>query len=952
MKLTRTFILCATGCLVVGGAASTFKGRILDKTGEPLPGVTVTAFSLPDSVRRLGVMSEVDGSYELPDLPKGYYQLVYDMPGMKPAVRIEQATDSLDTLSIDDIVLSDDAVMLQEAVVKGTKAAVVARQDTLEYVADSFRTGTNSTVNDLIKKLPGVEVGSDGTITSGGKTVTKILVDGKEFFGDDTQTATKNLPSNMVDKVQVVNRKSDLAQLTGVDDGEDETVINLTVKKDMKNGWFGNTMLGYGTDNRYTGSFVVNRFLNGNQITFIGGGNNINELGFMDRGRDRFNGFGGNSGITNSQRLGVNFNIGKTDSLRFGGNVMYSHTDRKAEQESHTQFLFPDSVSWQNSRSDARDRGHNLNADFRLQWIIDPANTIDFRPRFSYSHRDSEKADTSFLRAGDPMMTAVNHNENNRRDRGDSYEITGDLIFNHNVLSHPGRSFSVQAKYAFSNTQEYAMSWNRIIYYLNHDEDADLYQYLDNHQWSNTVEGRFTWTEPLGNAKNGNFLTMAYRASYKFNNADRLTYELDPLGYDGSPGRPADSAPEGATLSSTLSNRFRNNFFNQEVQVGYKRVTSAYNLEAGAMVVGSSSASKNLIDDARNIPTHWVWNVAPYLRMRYKFSPTSSLMLHYRARTTAPSLTQLQPVADVSDPMNIIIGNPDLKPSFAQSVGAHFNRYDNDRQQSLFAALNATYTLNNVASRTVSDPLTGNRTTTYENVDGNLNIFGMGMITQPFPNREWRFNARLMGSYSSVAGFIDGDKNRSGNLTLRPQAGITFTKDVFQMSVSPTYSLQLTTNTLQGRSDRTVHAYGFDADASLTFPFGLEFSTDLSMAATSGYSAGYNSTQWLWNAELSYSFLRNKSLTAALKAYDILQSRKSIARSVTASSIVDTRTNDLTRYLMFSLTWTFNSFGSKENVPEVEGGDGPPLPPGESSGGNRNAGGPPSGTPPAGGPPM
>ena len=210
-----------------------------------------------------------------------------------------------------------------------------------------------------------MEIGTDGSITSNGKTIKKILVDGKEFFGDDPQLATKNLPSNMVDRVQVVDRKSDLARLTGVDDGEEETVINLTVKKDMNNGWFGNVGGGYGTDDRYQGSFVVNNFNNGNQITLLGGANNINNMGFSDMGRGRFRDFGGNGGINRSQRIGLNFNVGKEEIFRVGGNVFYSHSDRTSTRKTATQFLFPDSVSYQNSGSRSRDKGHNIRSDFR-----------------------------------------------------------------------------------------------------------------------------------------------------------------------------------------------------------------------------------------------------------------------------------------------------------------------------------------------------------------------------------------------------------------------------------------------------------------------------------------------------------------------------------------------------------------------------------------------------------
>ena len=936
MKLRKKLLMASltlAGFVSYVAAMTSITGSVIDTSGEALIGATVKVLSMPDSTLKEGVMTDLDGRYTLSNLAPGNYLIDYSMVGLKTSQRTLSIPDSLavDTLHLEPVTLSETSIMLQEAVVSGVKAAVVAKEDTLEYNAGSFKPRTNSTVEDLLKKLPGVEVSTDGSITSGGKSITKVYVDGKEFFGDDPQMATKNLPSEMIDKVQVVTQKSDLARMTGVDDGEEETVINLTVKKNMRNGWFGNVSAGYGTDHRYSGSFNVNRFQNGNQFTILGGGNNTNEIGFTDRGRGRFHGFGGDNGINSSQRIGVNFNVGRGDSLRFGGNIMYSHTDRDAESLKYTQYLFPDSVSYQDAWSKSRDRGHNINADFRLQWKIDAANTLDFRPRFSFSRRLSASRDTSMLRASEALTSIVNRNDRSDKARGTSYEIGGELIFNHNFLSHPGRSLSVQAKYSFSDTRNYSNSFNQLMYYLAQQDDENLYQYINNHQWSNTVEGRLTWTEPLGNAANGNYLTVAYRTRYAFNNADKLTYEMDPDTWTGSLPTPGGAIPYTGLLSDSLSNRFRNNFFTQELQVGYKKVNKMYNLETGITFSPSSSSSKDLINSDRNIPTRWVWNVAPFLRFRYKFNKQTSLSARYNARTSSPSLTALQPVADTSDPLNITIGNPDLKPSFTQNVMLHFNSYNTDAQRSIFAAMNASYTLNNVVSSTMTDPSSGVRTTTYENVSGDWHMMFMGMLTQPFANRHWRFNVRMMGRYQQANGFINGLKNRSGSFMLSPQAGITYSADIFQFTLSPTYSLQLATNSLANQPNRTVHSYGFTADATLQLPFGLEVASDLNMSKSSGYASGFNTQQWLWNAQISYSFLKNKSLTAAIKVYDILQQKRNITRAINAGSIVDSRINDLTRYAMLTLTYTFNSFGSRDNIPQVEGsrhGDHPGPPPG------------------------
>lgn len=948
MRSSSLLLLTAiTGIGAMAGMSAlavTIKGNVLDSDGGGLPGVAVQLVSIADSTRVGYVMTDADGSFKLENLKPADYNLLLTMTGMDDISKVVNIADSAETKDLGNMTMTENSVMLGEAVVTAVRAAVVAKQDTLEFNAGSFHTNPTASVEDLLKKLPGVEVGSDGSITSGGKTVTKILVDGKEFFADDPKMASKNLPSNMVEKVQVVERKSETARLTGVDDGEDETVINLTVKKDMNNGWFGNISAGYGTDDRYQGSFNINWFKNGNQVSIVGGGNNINEMGFTDQGRGRFRDFGGNNGINSTQQLGINFNVGNEDKFRIGGNVLYTHSDRDSRSRFDTQYLFPDSISYLRGGSKTRDRGHSIRAQFRMQWNITESDVLDFRPDFSLNLRRSELLDSSILRASMADADKVNSSYALRGNRGKDYNASGRLIYTHKFLSRPGRSFSAQFNYTFSNTRERTTTWNDIEYYLRQDDSERLFQYLDSKQWSNSIEGRLTWTEPLGDPSRGNYLEVAYKASLRFNNADKLTYDV-PLSDDLDPfltGLPDyKSVPEGSELSYDLSNRFRNLFSTQELQVGYKKTTSLYNLNAGITFSPSSSGSEDLINPDRNIDTRWVFNFAPYLRFRYKFSKTSSLSANYRARTSQPTLTQMQPVADVSDPLNIKVGNPDLKPTFTQNIGVHFNNYNTETQQSMFAVANASFALNNIVSRTLTDPETGVRTTTYANANGNWNVFGMFMLNQPLRNRKWRVMARFNGRYASNAGYIDGQFNRSGNLVLSPTAGMTFSSDIFQMTVNPTYSFQMATSTLQLQENRYTHSYGFDADASLYLPFGLEVSTDLSFAKSTGYSQGFDNTQWLWNAQLSYSVLKDKSLTLSVRAYDLLGQKKNVSRSVSANMITDNEYNDLSRYVMFGVTWKFNTLTKKvaANMPSD-------LPPDGGPGMRRPRGRTPMGPPP------
>ena len=931
--------------------AAVVRGRISDTTGETLPGAVVTLKTLPDSTRFGGTMADENGEFLISGLPVGDYNINFSMVGLKDLPYNFDVQSENDTIHFDNVMLAENSVLLKEVTITAIRPAVIAKEDTLEFNAGSFHTTPNATVEDLLKKMPGVEVGSDGSITSGGKTVTKILVNGREYFNDDPQAATKNLTADMIEKVQVIDKKSDLAQLTGVDDGEEETVINLTVKKDMENGWFGTVKAGYGTSGRYEGSINANYFKDGNQVSIIGGANNINEMGFGDSGRGRFRDFGGNGGITTSQRLGVNFNVGNEEIFRVGGNVFYTHSSRNSWQRSETQYLFPDSVSYKNGQRQTLDRGHNVRADFRIQWKPDANNTFDFRPRFSLNYRSSEMNDTSALFYEDFRnggFIDVNKIKNLQNNHGLSYQLDGDFIYNHNVASHPGRSFSAQFKYTFSNTHQHGTTWSRILYFLQQDDDGeDLFRYLNNHQWNNNIEGRLTWTEPLGNAANGNFLNFAYRISSQWSNADKITYGLDPLAYDGLGVMPNFSnapfdAPYFAEAQDNLSNRFRNRFLTQELQIGYKKVSRKLNLEAGLLFSPSMSSSEDLINSNRNIPTRWVWNVGPFARIRLKFGERGSVNINYRARTSQPSLTQLQPVPDVSDPLNIIVGNPDLKPTFTQSINARFSNYNTARQQSIAAMINASYSLNTIVNYMETDPTTGGRTTTYRNANGNLSLTGMFMINEPFSNRKWRYNARVMGRYSNMPGYINSEYNRSGNLVVSPSVGVTFSSDIFQVTLNPTYTFNMATNSLPSQNNRYIHSYGFTGDASVYLPFGLEVGTDINYSYNTGYGAGFERRQALWNATASYSVLKDKSLTFSVRVYDILQQRKNISRTVSANMIVDTEQNDLTRYVMFGVAWRFNTF-KKSSASNGEGVFPDGMPPAGPPEGGPGEGGPPPG---------
>lgn len=962
IHLSILLLLCAL-CASQVQAASTINGMLVDaRDTTALIAATVKLLKAGrDSTYVDGVVTDAKGIFNLKGVKPGHYIIKCSYLGYDNATRrVTVGTDGRD-VNVGLIALDMSGKMLDEVVVQGVKTPITVKEDTIEYNADTYKTQANAVVEDVLKRLPGVEVGSDGKITANGKQVTKILIDGKEFFSDDPTVASKNIPAGMVDKLQVIDRKSDLARLTGVDDGDDETVINLTVKKGMNNGWFGTASAGYGTDGRWKGNLMANYFNSGNQYTLMAGGNNVNDLGFTDGGAGRFTRFGGANGVTKSQYLGFNFNVGTNDSpdgdhdkLRAGGDILYSHSDRDAHSTTARQYLFTDSTSYYNAMSSARDKGHNLRGDFRLQWRPDSANTIEFRPNFSFNFSKSWKADSSMTRAGDLAMSPVNRSLSSYYNDGKSYELAGQLVWTHNFLSHPGRSLSAQLRYSYSKVNEDGTTYTHNSYFLKSDDDQDqtIDQIYENHRRTNGVNGRITWTEPLGNVKRGNFITIAYSGNYRRSRASKLVYDItrdstampapginDVMAsmmsdagfrslvraYYGNDALTTSGVvlasildyelgPElERTFNESLSNRFSNTYYDQAVQVGLRKVNKNYNLNVGFTVNSAMSKSTDLIDAQRNIPARWAWSVAPFARLRYKFSKTRNLGFDYRMRSTQPSLTQLQPVADRSNPLNVTVGNPALKPTFTHRINLRYADFAQRAQRSIMAMIAASFSQNSIISKTAYDSSTGGRTTTYDNVNGVWNAMAMGMMSFPFTHSKvMYFTTNLMTRFAANKGYNNNQLNTSNTWTLNLSPGLAFRNGYFDIELRPRYSYQTIHNSLSTVKATDLHTYGGQCNASYTAPFGLMLSSDLSYSATSGYASGYNTKQWLWNASLGYSFLAGKQATLQVSVFDILNQRRNVSRNVTAAYVEDLAYNSLARYAMVTFTYKFSSFKQGE----------------------------------------
>ena len=880
----------------------------------PIEQATVRLLNVKDSAMVRGVVSARNGSFTLKNVKKGSYLLHITFIGYDPLYQPLQITGKKNPVNVGKLELSDGAIELGEAVVIGKAPEVTVRNDTVEYNADSYKVTEGSVLEDLLKKMPGVEVDSEGKITVNGKEVKKVMVDGKEFFSDDPKVASKNLPAKMIDKLQVLDKKSDMAQMTGFDDGEEETVINLTVKPGMKQGWFGNAYGGYGSKDRYEGNAMVNRFVNNDQITFMGGANNTNNMGFSDLastmfsgmggGGGRRGGFGAGSGITSSGNAGLNFSKEfKPDKLTLGGNTRYSHSDNDARSKSDRQNILPgDSSSYDNSEAMSRTKSDNFGVDFRLEWKPDTMTQLIFRPSFSFSHSMNDNfSDATTL---DNERDTVNTNKSSNYSESNGYNLNASIDFSRK-LNNKGRVFS--ATLSGGNSDSYSDGMNRsdIVYFNQTDalknSIIDQRSRYDNKGFN--YRAYVSWVEPIGH---NNFIQATYSISQRKQEALKNVYNQDADGIYN-------------VLDSAYSQSYRNNFISQRASLSFKSQRAKFNYTIGLNLDPSYSSSENFVGDTTlSKITRKVVNLSPMAQFNYMFDKRTNLRIMYNGRTSQPSMTQLQPVADISDPTNITIGNPDLNPRYTNNVFIRFQQFTPEKQRAFMIMANGSYIINDIVSYTSYNQETGVKTTTYKNVNGNYSGNVRMMLNTPLKNKKFSINSMTMASFANSNGYINEEKNTNRNLILSERGGIDFRSSYLDLGVNGNIRYNATSNSLQKENNQNTFNYGAGGYTTIYLPLNFKIESDVNWSTNSGYGDGFKQNEVLWNASASKSFLKNNQGTLRFKIYDILQQRSNISRSITASYIQDSEYNTLGSYFMVHFIYRFSIFKGGASASDVK----------------------------------
>ena len=914
------------------------------ETDEALPQATVKLMRT-DSTLVKGALTGLDGKFTLKAPSAGRFIVQVTCVGFKPYTkRINVSGEK--NVSMGTIAMSPDAIMLKGATVTGQAAKVTLKADTFVYNASAYRTPEGSVVEELVKRLPGAQVDDDGKITINGKEVKKIMVDGKEFMTGDTKTAMKNLPTSIIERVKAYDQKSDQARVSGVDDGEEETVLDFGIKRGMNKGVMLNADLAAGTRKRYSGRLFGGWMKDNMKLFFMSSANNVNDMGFSTGG-GRFG--GGRQGLTATKMTGVNLNYEQKGKLKLDGSVRWNHSNGDAVVRRSTEnFMTNSSSTFGNSLNSNMTRSNSWDARLRLEWTPDSLTNIMFRPQFRYNSSDGLSEGSSATFSADPYgirgitnpLTQLdqlldegivkNSNLSNSITYSDSKSVGGWGQINRRLSSN-GRNVMLRIGANYGEGMSRSMSNDSVNYYQFANDSvyqANRYAVTPTKNWNYNI--RATYSEPIFDRV---YLQFSYRYQYKYTKSDRDTYDFSRLGLPFFSVVPAyrdwDSylnllggKPLDNYLSDNLSrfSEYKNYIHTAEVAL---RVTRKdYNFNVGFQVIPQKS---HFIQDYQGVhadTTRTVTNFAPTADFRWKISKVSQLRLTYRANSSQPSMSDLLDITDDSNPLNIRKGNPGLKPSFTQNLRLFYNNYIQSHQRSIMAHLNFSTTSNSISNMVTYDEATGGRTTRPENINGNWNAFGMFMFNTAIDSTGlFNVNTFTTLRYANNVGYVSVDRNSDSQksttrtTTIGERLAGSFRNDWLEFELNGQLEYMHARSVLQENNNLDTWTFSYGANVMLTAPWGSQLSTGLNMNSRRGYNdASMNTNELIWNAQLSQSFLRGNALTVTLQFYDILHQQSTFSRAVTAMQRSDTEYNAITNYAMVHVIYKLNIFGGMSNM--------------------------------------
>ncbi len=970
MKKSLLFLMLAamTSLTAMAQSKVNVSGTVIeDETKEAVISATVRILSLPDSSMVGGAASGVDGSFTIKDIKKGKYVLKVTYIGYQDhEMPLDLTKSGNKNHNIGYITMVSDAKLLKEAKVTANAAQVQVSGDSIVYNASAYRVAEGSALQDLVKKLPGAEVDDDGNIKINGKSVKKILMNGKEFFLNDTKVAMENIPTDIIDRIKSYERKSDYSRVTGIDDGEEETVLDLTVKKGMNSGWTANLNLGVGTKERYDNRLYARRSLENAAYTLIGGLNNTGSRGFGGGG-GRGGWGGGGNGLRTDKNAAFNFALAATEKLEMGGNIRFRYNGNDTRSESNTQNFVSPTGAFTNAASTNLSSNSGVNMDLRLEWKPDSMTNIIFRPSGNYSRNRgysnsanatfnenvydySDKFNGSIFDNIDKLNDlvenlVVNSNFSRQQTYSNNKGLNGELQVNRR-LNNEGRNITFRATGNISGSESKQLSASNIKYYAA-DRDPNVNnRFYNTPGRSRNYSLQLSYSEPIAYKT---YLQFSYRYNFGYSRNDRQAFTFDPVAYNdifeslnkfrynidgaidwllsrGDVMKDASMDDDANRLSQY--SEYHN--YNHTINASFRKVGEKYNFTFGFdfMPQNTTLDYKYMGKQYDTVKRH-VFNYAPNLDFRYDFDKQTNFRLNYRSNTSQPNMTNLLDITDDSNPLNITKGNPGLKPSLNHNLRLNFNSFEAEHQRSIFSWMGASLTQNSIANRVSYDASTGVRTTKPENINGNWNGYaGFGFNTALDANKYFTIRNMTNFGYNHQLSYLDPtqyeeDKSSTNSFNISDGLGFSFRKDWFEMSINGNVNHQRSRNNVMTSNNLNTWTFSYGTELNLIFENGFSISTDLSQSSRRGFSsASMNTNELLWNAQISKSFLKGNALTITAQWNDILHNRSNISRAIDAMRSSDTHYNSIYSYGMIRAIYKLNIFGGKSGAHQGPGGPG------------------------------
>ncbi len=922
--IRSVFVLLAILLLPVGLIAQiTVRGRVLEGDKDPLAFANVRLINKSGKLQG-GQATDKSGNYRISNIPAGTYTLEVSYVGYKS--HKEELTLTSGEHKVKDILLKEDGE-LSEVTVVGKATEVAVKGDTIEYNAGSYTTAEGSALIELVKKLPGAVVDDSGNVTVNGKSITQIMIDGKRFFESDPKVALKNLPAELIDKVQVLSKESDNSRMTGFSDGEDETVINLTIKAGRKQGLFGTAYVGGGTKERYEANAMVNRFTDGKQWTILGGLNNTNNAGFSDIASDLsasnlaqqasgssrrpWQRNSSNDGITISRVLGGNLILSIDSKTQAGGNAFVGNSEKNVTTKSETTNIQTTGNTIDSGEATESNNKWNVGTNARLEWKPSKNTEVIIAPRLSYGTGKgvyNSSTSTIFETSGATIT------EGSLTQTTDSKVYDGRLQVDLSQrLSDKGRTLALSLEGKLTGN-DISGNYKSSTYTASTNATVLQDQNLMNDEKSQEFRARINYVEPLSTTL---ALQLNYQLRGQFSTTDREVYS-----YNGATGL-YDS------FDANSSYELKSNFYAHRAGVALKYATKVTDITLGLNVDPSSLTTTRLLASGETVIKRNVTNFSPTLRYNYKPSRAFNLRLDYRGQSFQPTVAQLSPISDNTNPLVQYVGNENLLPGFRHNLMGRMSIFSSEKQSSLNLFTMLSLTENNIVSRSSYDTTTGIRTYSYDNVNGNWSASLGGFYTTPLPGKRFSLRVGSRNSYANSVGFSNNDRNVSKTLNLQEELTLAYRYGMLDTSLKGIWSYSNVRNTLSTLSTSATNDYGIHWDTNLTLPLNLSFESQVRYTTTTGYASGYNFDQTLVNLSLSYSFLKNKAATIRFKVYDLLAEQRNVFRNVSALAISSQETNIIGRYAMLHFIYKFNSFSGNASAADMKqtntrGPGGPP----------------------------